>query len=233
MSTHDNLARVRVVRDTYLDSLRLLVATSVMAEQGGVTWAGAVMATPSGRENLEAEGFGAESVGQAGANDLVLAVRAGDEAAAEAALAAGEQAAFEDARAESGEAAAAAPRTVSGAVAQMPDASVAIVSVPGGYAALEAHHALSQGLHVLLFSDNVSLDEEAELKKRGNELGLLVMGPGGGHRGDLRHRSRVRQRGTPRAGRRRRRRGHRGAGGVGPARPLGCRRLARDRRRRP
>ncbi|GAA4515249.1 FdrA family protein [Nonomuraea ferruginea] len=180
MSTHDNLARVRVVRDTYLDSLRLLVATSVMAEQGGVTWAGAVMATPSGRENLEAEGFGAESVGQAGANDLVLAVRAGDEAAAEAALAAGEQAAFEDARAESGEAAAAAPRTVSGAVAQMPDASVAIVSVPGGYAALEAHHALSQGLHVLLFSDNVSLDEEAELKKRGNELGLLVMGPGAG-----------------------------------------------------
>ena len=62
----------------------------------------------------------------------------------------------------------------------MPDASVAIISVPGDYAALEAHHALSEGLHVLLFSDNVPVEEEAELKRRANELGLLVMGPGAG-----------------------------------------------------
>lgn len=35
-SIKSDLARVRVVRDTYLDSLRLLVATSVMSEQDGV-----------------------------------------------------------------------------------------------------------------------------------------------------------------------------------------------------
>ncbi|HLU71613.1 MAG TPA: FdrA family protein [Nonomuraea sp.] len=179
-SIKSDLARVRVVRDTYLDSLRLLVATSVMSEQDGVAWAGAVMATPAGWENLRAEGFDEDFVGEAGANDLVLAVRARDEDAAEAALDAGAQAAYEDAAAEAGEAAAVAPRTVGRAVEQLPGASVAVVSVPGDYAALEAHHALSEGLHVLLFSDNVSLDEEAELKKRGEELGLLVMGPGAG-----------------------------------------------------
>jgi FdrA protein len=57
---------------------------------------------------------------------------------------------------------------------------VAIVSVPGAYAALEAHHALSLGLHVLLFSDNVPIEEERELKQRARDLGLLVMGPGAG-----------------------------------------------------
>src|SRR5690606_35979402 len=179
-SIKSDLARGPSGRDTYLDSLRLLVATSVMSEQDGVAWAGAVMATPAGWENLRAEGFDEDFVGEAGANDLVLAVRARDEDAAEAALDAGAQAAYEDAAAEAGEAAAVAPRTVGRAVEQLPGASVAVVSVPGDYAALEAHHALSEGLHVLLFSDNVSLDEEAELKKRGEELGLLVMGPGAG-----------------------------------------------------
>jgi FdrA protein len=180
MSTSNHISRARVVRDTYCDSLRLLVATSVMSEREDVLWAGAVMATPSGRESLAAEGFGEEVIGAAGSNDLVLAVRASDEAAAQAALDSGADAAYAQAPAEPGAGAVAAPRSMARAVEQMPDASVAIVSVPGDYAALEAHHALSEGLHVLLFSDNVTVEEEAELKKRANELGLLVMGPGAG-----------------------------------------------------
>ena len=56
-------------------------------------------------------------------------------------------------------------------------ANVALVSVPGEYATLEAHRALTRGLHVFLFSDHVSLDDEIALKRRGAERGLLVMGP--------------------------------------------------------
>src|SRR5262249_40556379 len=52
-----------------------------------------------------------------------------------------------------------------------------LVSVPGEYAALEADRALTHGLHVFLFSDHVSLDDEIALKRRGAERGLLVMGP--------------------------------------------------------
>ena len=180
MTATTEVARSRRVSDTYLDSLRLLVATSVMSEREGVSWAGAVMATPSGRESLAAEGFGDDVVGPAGSNDLVLAVRAADEDAADAALEAGAEAAFADARTESEGGAPAPPRTLTAAVERMPQADVAIVSVPGDFAALEAHHALSANLHVLLFSDNVSLEEEVELKTRAQELGLLVMGPGAG-----------------------------------------------------
>jgi FdrA protein len=61
-----------------------------------------------------------------------------------------------------------------------PDSNVAVISVPGDYAALETHKALSAGLQVLLFSDNVSVDDEVELKERATDLGLLVMGPGAG-----------------------------------------------------
>lgn len=179
MSSQTETARTRIVKDTYFDSLRLLVATSVMSDQDGVSWAGAVMATPAGLENLAAEGF--TEVGAVGSNDLVLAVRASDDEAAEAALAAGEEAVFADAPAAGGQSgdAAAPPRSIA-AAAKRGDPNVAIISVPGDYAALEAHHALTEGMHVLLFSDNVPLEEEIELKERAQDLGLLVMGPGAG-----------------------------------------------------
>ncbi|MEA2248163.1 MAG: FdrA protein, partial [Solirubrobacteraceae bacterium] len=59
-------------------------------------------------------------------------------------------------------------------------ANVALVSVPGEYATLEAHRALTEGMNVFLFSDHVSLEDELDLKRRGAEQGLLVMGPGCG-----------------------------------------------------
>jgi FdrA protein len=52
--------------------------------------------------------------------------------------------------------------------------------VAGRYAVDEAWDALLNGLHVLLFSDNVSLQDEIELKTYASEQGLLLMGPGAG-----------------------------------------------------
>ena len=72
------------------------------------------------------------------------------------------------------------PPTLERALERMPGANLALISVPGELAALEAHKALSAGMHVLLFSDNVELETEAELKRRAADLGLLVMGPGAG-----------------------------------------------------
>jgi succinyl-CoA synthetase alpha subunit len=63
-------------------------------------------------------------------------------------------------------------------VRELPGSNVAVVSVPGEYAALEAHEALTAGLDVLLFSDNVSIPDEVELKDRAAGLGRLLMGPG-------------------------------------------------------
>jgi len=55
--------------------------------------------------------------------------------------------------------------------------NMAVISVPGIYAAREAKIALNNNMHVFLFSDNVSVEEEIELKDLANSKGLLMMGP--------------------------------------------------------
>jgi FdrA protein len=171
---------VRVFPDAYVDSVLQLAATRAMRETEGVDWAAAAMATPGNLATLAEEGF--DDLGGAGANDCFLAVRAGSQAETDAALATGEQALSGSAQrgrpAEAG--VGRPPRSLDEAATALAGANLALVSVPGDYAALEAHKALSAGLHVLLFSDNVPIDEEVELKVRGEALGLLVMGPGAG-----------------------------------------------------
>lgn len=168
---------VRIFRDTYVDSVVQLSATRAMRELDGVEWAAAAMATPANLEILSTEGFDTKSLGSA--NDLFLAARGKDDDAVHAALAAGEDAMFAG-RTSAGPVASHPRRTIGRVVREQPATNVAIVSVPGDYAALEAHEALSAGLDVLLFSDNVSVDDEIALKERAARLGHLVMGPGAG-----------------------------------------------------
>jgi FdrA protein len=176
-----SLLGVQIHPGTYLDSLLLMVASTEMTDATGVEWAGAVMATPRGLGELRSHGFGGGELTSLGANDLVLAVVGADQAAVDTALDLGRRAVFSELAAESfSDERDEQPRSMAEAALRNPGANVAIVSVPGEYAALEAHHALTAGLHVLLFSDGVSVDEEIELKDRGEELGLFVMGPGAG-----------------------------------------------------
>jgi len=70
-----------------------------------------------------------------------------------------------------------APRSIRTAANTFPSANLAVISVPGEYAAAEAFRALNADLHVMIFSDNVSLAEEVALKKLATQKGLLVMGP--------------------------------------------------------
>jgi FdrA protein len=170
----------RVFPGTYRDSLLLLSATRAMEDGAGVSWATAVMATPAAVEDLTGRGFPPDDLAGADANALVLAVRADDRGTADDALERGRAAVFAEAAAPPEEPGRPAPRTVGEAAARLPEANVAVVSVPGPYAAIAAHSALSAGLHVLLFSDNVPLEEEVELKERARRLGLLLMGPGAG-----------------------------------------------------
>ncbi len=220
----------------YRDSLLLLGATRAMQDSEDVSWASAAMATPAVVDELTGRGFSPDGLAGADANALVLAVRAADDRAARQALDRGRTMLFEagrDGEGAAGSGAAGArpdPRTVGEAARLLPEANVAVVSVPGPYAALAAHCALTAGLHVLLFSDNVPLAEEVELKERARRLGLLLWR---GHRHARRRRPRVRQRGRRGPSRRGRGGGNRGAGGHDPAGPVGHRRVPGHRRRRP
>ena len=165
---------------TYRDSLLLLSAARAMEDGTGVSWASAAMATPAAVDDLTARGFPPGDLAGADANALVLAVRADDDGAAADAVERGRAAVFTAAASPRTEPGRLAPRTVDEAAARLPEANVAVVSVPGPYATVAAHSALSAGLHVLLFSDNVPLADEVELKERARGLGLLLMGPGAG-----------------------------------------------------
>lgn len=176
--------RVRLFRGAYVDSVVQLSGTRAMRAVDGVEWAAAAMATPANLDTLAEQGFNPQDWSGGGANDLVMAVRASCAEVAEQAEQAGRAAIF-DSRASdpAGDGPGAGqppPRTLREALDRAPSSNIAVISVPGDYAALEAHHALSAGLDVLLFSDNVSLAAEVELKRRAQRLGRLVMGPGAG-----------------------------------------------------
>jgi FdrA protein len=175
-----SIPQVRVFPGTYRDSLLLLSATRAMQDESGVNWAAAVMATPANVEDLADRGISAADLDGADANALVLAVQAPDAPTAGAALQRGHDALFAGGSRGSAEPGQPDPRSVGEAAARLPEANVAVVSVPGPYAAITAHQALSAGLHVLLFSDNVPLADEVILKERASRLGRLVMGPGAG-----------------------------------------------------
>jgi FdrA protein len=185
--------RVEVFKDRYVDSVVQMSASRAMMDVDGVEWAAAAMGTPANLDTLAGKGFDTGSF-EATANDCFLAIDASSDDAIGAALDAGKKALAGGADGGeggglAGAAAAERPRSFTEAIdavaarvseAQEKLPNVAIVSVPGDYAALEAHKALSAGLHVLLFSDNVSVEEEVELKERAEAEGLLVMGPGAG-----------------------------------------------------
>ena len=105
-------------------------------------------------------------------------------------------------------------RSLAGALELLPGANLALISVPGEFAALEARKALERGLNVLVFSDNVPLDDELALKRLAQREGPAADGPGLRHRADRRHADRLRQRGAARRHRHRLGLRHRAAGSV-------------------
>ncbi|MEJ3655258.1 protein FdrA [Actinomycetes bacterium KLBMP 9759] len=171
---------VTLYRDTYVDSITQLSGTRALVATDGVDWATAAMATPANLDTLASEGFDLDELAGSGANDLFVAIRAESPDVVEGARSAGEAAMFAERGGQEHAAAERLPRTLGEAMALQPNSTVAVISVPGDYAALEAHKALSAGLDVLLFSDNVPVDAEVELKARATRLGRLVMGPGAG-----------------------------------------------------
>ena len=58
-----------------------------------------------------------------------------------------------------------------------PDAALVLLSVPGSSVIGEALDAIAAGRHVMIFSDNVPVDQEVALKTAADAAGVLVMGP--------------------------------------------------------
>jgi FdrA protein len=133
-----------------------------------------VMGTEANRQILAQTGLLAPEAEAAVADDLVIVIKAHDNASAEAAL--GQVDALL-VRRRGGIEQDYLPKSLESAAQALPQAGWVLVSVPGRYAAGVAHQALNLGKHVFLYSDNVSLEDEVALKGAAAEQGLLVMGP--------------------------------------------------------
>lgn len=160
----------------YQDSVALMVLSRAVSDLPGVTKASAMMGTPANRAILADTGFDSPELATATPADLVIGIDAVDEQSCADAAARADELLADQGSAVSG-AGTSRVHSLARARTLLPDANLALVSVPGVHAAAEAHRLLDAGLNVMLFSDNVSLDDEVALKSRADELGLLVMGP--------------------------------------------------------
>lgn len=170
------MKRVEIRKDSYVDSVFLMLLSKELEERDDVVAATVAMGTPMNLDLLKGGGYDAEALSGAGPSDLVMAVEAADEAAMAAAFAAASDL-LAGKKKKASASAAEAPRSIEGAIELLDGANMAVISLPGAYAAREARAALKAGLHVMLFSDNVSLEDEISLKSQASAAGLLMMGP--------------------------------------------------------
>lgn len=167
----------RVLPNFYRDSITLMQFSKALSEQPGVRQASAVMATAGNLGLLVEAGLLADMIASR-PNDLLIVLEGEDAGELEAVLD-GAVAALNRRPADTGSEAARAtpPRSLGMGLQRLPEANLVLIATPGDYAASEALKALQHGRHVMIFSDNVSLDDEIMLKRLARERGLLVMGP--------------------------------------------------------
>ena len=159
----------------YYDSIILMQLQRALAGLPGILSAAVVMGTDANKDLLAQSDLLAPEAQTAGADDLVIVVKAKDDPAAQSALKQVDD--LLTTRKRAGVDQEYLPKSLETAAQMLPDAQWVLVSVPGGYAANVSRQALGLGKHVFLFSDNVSLDDEIELKQIAAKKGLLIMGP--------------------------------------------------------
>lgn len=170
--------RTTLIRhNLYSDSVSLMRIGSQAKALANVEDALVGMATELNKELIEAMGCMTEEAEKAGPNDLMIGIVAQTEEALAAAIEEIDALLQNKKRAAVQGKQDASFETVGDAVEQGEGYNLAVISVPGAYAARETRIALNHGLHVFLFSDNVSVEDEVRLKQLAASRGLFLMGP--------------------------------------------------------
>ena len=166
----------QVRRAFYRDSVALMRISRAVGALDGVASAALMIGSVTNKNLMRDAGLLNTDGEGAGPNDLIFAVSADGEASAASALAEAERLLDAPTASEKG-AGQWYPKSLDTALAQLPGANLALISVPGEFAAAEARRALNRGLHVMMFSDNVPIADEVALKQDARQRGLLMMGP--------------------------------------------------------
>ncbi|GAB4271756.1 MAG: acyl-CoA synthetase FdrA [Candidatus Rifleibacteriota bacterium] len=166
----------QIRKQTYFDSVTLMLIGSQIKKLDGIENAVVGMGTDYNIDSLKRLEMYQESFKDLTPNDLIICIKAKDEKSAANGIREVEKLLSSRKKA-GGSAQELPPSSFEEAASRLPDSNMVLISVPGEYAAREAEKALNANKHVMLFSDNVTIDQELRLKKIGVEKGLLVMGP--------------------------------------------------------
>ncbi|WP_258329420.1 acyl-CoA synthetase FdrA [Citrobacter farmeri] len=168
-----------IKKGSFQDSVSLMIISRKLSERPEVDQVSVMMGTPANKAMLDSTGFWHDDFAEATPNDICVAVRTHDEQpeilelireqlekelSAIASASGSSQQLLKARRWES-------------ACQKLPQANLLLVSVAGEYAASVAKEGLLAGKNVMMFSDNVPLEQEVELKTLAREKGLIVMGP--------------------------------------------------------
>ncbi len=157
----------------------MMLLSTLIREAPGVKDAAILMGTLNNKKRLESSGFSNLELNLAESNDLCIGLYVADERAL-----VGAEKVMEDFLTGSymrqgmdGARQHNRPRSLEGALRTFGKPNLICISLPGQYAANEARKAIENNLHVFMFSNNVSIEDEAELKRLAYLSGLLMMGP--------------------------------------------------------
>ncbi|MDN6729810.1 MAG: acyl-CoA synthetase FdrA [Alkalibacterium gilvum] len=166
--------RAKIKKNTYLDSISLMSISTQANNIEHVKQAMIGMGTDMNKEVIENVGMTVDEIKKATTGDLIIVIQTDKEDQLDAAMEEVEKLFIR--KEDKSETKEKTYNSISSAVEDV-DSNIAVISVNGLYAAREAREALNNDLHVMLFSDNVSIEDEVELKKLAHEKGLLMMGP--------------------------------------------------------
>lgn len=166
--------KYEIRKNTYYDSVTLMIISKEIKKIAGVSEALVGMGTDLNKELAENLGISHDDIRALTPNDFFVSVLADDSVQIETISAEVERllsAKKSDSDSDY------MPPTLESALKHAPDSNIVVISVAGEYAAAEAKKALNNDLHVMLFSDNVTVEQEKELKELACQKGLLMMGP--------------------------------------------------------
>lgn len=167
--------QIKIKKNTYFDSVSLMSFSTKANELDDVKQAMIGMGTDMNKEVIRNVGMGTSEIEDAGTGDLMIAIETDNADAVDTIF--DEIDSLFDRKVDKAEKGETVYRSIGAAVEEKENANIAVISVNGAFAAREAQKAIDNDLHVMLFSDNVSVEEEVQLKQSAHEKGLLMMGP--------------------------------------------------------
>lgn len=171
MSLHSKLKR-----NTYIDSVTLMAISTAVNKLTGVKQAQIAMGSPMNKAVLQELNLLDNTIAEAAPSDLMIVVSLENGVDANDIFTQIEGLLTRKPNTQNDQKET-VYHTLATAAEAIPESNFVIISVNGQFATREAKKALELGKNVMLFSDNVSIEDEKMLKQLAHQKGLLMMGP--------------------------------------------------------